>query len=50
MELAFLYLNTLGTMLGSVGLFLASGLVLALVAFVVIRVERRLNAAQETAS
>jgi uncharacterized membrane protein len=42
-ELCFLYVTTLGTMLGTAGLFLASGVVLALIAFLIIRVERRIN-------
>ncbi|MBS3649622.1 DUF2157 domain-containing protein [Pseudaminobacter sp. 19-2017] len=42
-ELCFLYVTTLGTMLGTAGLFLASGVVLALIALLIIRVERRMN-------
>ncbi|MBX3567263.1 MAG: DUF2157 domain-containing protein [Rhizobiaceae bacterium] len=49
-ELAFLYINTLGSMLGSVGLFLASGIVLAIVALAVTKVERRLKAGGEIVS
>jgi len=43
LELAIVYVNTLGTMLGTAGLFFASGIVLALIAFVIIRVEKRLR-------
>jgi uncharacterized membrane protein len=46
-ELAFLYVATIGTMLGTAGLFLASGLVLGLVAFIIIRIERRLGGGRE---
>lgn len=42
-ELAFLYVATLGTMLGTAGLFLASGVALGLIAFLIIRIERRLG-------
>jgi uncharacterized membrane protein len=34
---------TVGTMLGTAGVFLASGLALGLVALVIIRVEKRMN-------
>lgn len=47
LELTFLYLVTIGTMLGTAGLFLASGLVLGLFAFVIIRIERRLGSGGE---
>jgi uncharacterized membrane protein len=42
-QLAFVYVVTVGTMLGTAGVFLASGLALGLVALVIIRVERRMN-------
>jgi uncharacterized membrane protein len=42
-QMAFVYVVTVGTMLGTAGLFLASGLALGLVALVIIRVERRMN-------
>ncbi len=35
----------MGTMLGTAGLFFASGIVLGLVAFLIIRIEKRMNAA-----
>ncbi|QDY99201.1 DUF2157 domain-containing protein [Nitratireductor mangrovi] len=41
-ELCVVYVNTVGTMLGTAGFFLAAGLVLAVMAFVIIRLERRL--------
>jgi uncharacterized membrane protein len=45
LELAFVYTVTLGTMLGTAGLFFASGIVLGLVALLIIRIEgaSRLN-------
>lgn len=43
-ELCFAYVVTIGTMMDTAGLFLFSGLALALVAFFIIRVERRLTA------
>jgi uncharacterized membrane protein len=43
-ELAFVYVATLGTMLGTAGLFFASGIVLGLVALVIIRIEKRMRA------
>ena len=43
-ELAFIYVVMLGTMLGTAGLFFASGFVLAAAAFVILRIEKRLNA------
>ena len=43
-ELAFVYTVTMGTMLGTAGLFFASGIVLGLVAFLIIRIEKRMNA------
>ncbi len=43
-ELAFLYLETIGSMLGTAGLFLAAGVVLGLLALLILRVERRMNA------
>jgi uncharacterized membrane protein len=42
-ELAFVYVATLGTMLGTAGLFFASGLVLGLVALLIIRIEKRMR-------
>ena len=48
-ELCFLYVATVGTMLGTAGLFLAAGVVLGVVAFLIIRVERRMNASPEAA-
>jgi uncharacterized membrane protein len=48
-ELCFLYAATVGTMLGTAGLFLAAGVVLGVVAFLIIRVERRMNASPEAA-
>lgn len=42
-ELAFLYLVTLGTMIDTAGLFLFSGVALAAVAYFIIRVERRIS-------
>lgn len=41
-ELSIAYLVTIGTMMDTAGLFLFSGLALALVAFLIIRVEKRL--------
>jgi len=49
-ELAFLYAATVGSMLGTAGLFLASGLVLGLVAILIIRIERRLGGGREAAT
>ncbi len=43
-ELGFVYVATVGTMLGTAGLFFASGFVLAAVAFLIIRIEKRLMA------
>lgn len=43
-ELAFLYVQTIGSMLGTAGLFLAAGVVLGLLAVLIIRIERRVNA------
>lgn len=48
-ELAFLYIVTLGTMIDTAGLFLFSGVALAAVAFFIMRVERRLSAQQQGA-
>ena len=36
--------STLGTMLGTAGLFFASGIVLGLVALLIIRIEKRMKA------
>jgi uncharacterized membrane protein len=43
LELCFIYVVTIGTMLGTAGLFLASGVVLGVIAIVIIRVERRMR-------
>jgi uncharacterized membrane protein len=43
-ELCFVYAVTLGTMLGTAGFLLAAALILGLLAFVIIRVERRMAA------
>lgn len=43
LELCFVYVRTIGTMLGTAGLFLASGVVLGIIAIVIIRVERRIG-------
>ncbi len=43
-ELCFLYFVTLGTMISTAGLFLFSGVALAIVAYVIMRIERRLGA------
>lgn len=43
LELCFVYVALVGTMLGTAGLFLASGLALAAVAFIIIRIEKRLS-------
>jgi uncharacterized membrane protein len=45
LELAFIYAVMIGTMLGTAGLFLASGVVLGIIAFFIIRMERRLGTA-----
>jgi uncharacterized membrane protein len=45
LQLAFVYTVTMGTMLGTAGLFFASGAVLGLIAFLIIRIEKRMNAA-----
>lgn len=42
-ELSFVYATTIGTMLGTAGLFLASGVVLGIIALFIIRVERRIG-------
>lgn len=42
-ELCFIYVVTISTMLGTAGLFLASGIVLGIIALVIIRVERRIK-------
>jgi uncharacterized membrane protein len=44
LELAFVYTVTVGTMLDTAGLFLASGVVLGLVALIIIRIEKRMRA------
>lgn len=43
LELAFVYTVTVGTLLGTAGLFFVSGIALGLVAFIIIRIERRLR-------
>ncbi|WP_342587325.1 DUF2157 domain-containing protein [Pseudaminobacter soli (ex Li et al. 2025)] len=43
LELCFVYVLTIGTMLGTAGLFFASGIVLGIIAIVIIRVERRIG-------
>lgn len=43
LELCFIYAITISTMLGTAGLFLASGVVLGIIAVVIIRVERRIR-------
>lgn len=47
-ELCFLYIVTLGTMISTAGLFLFSGVALAIVAYVIMRIERRLAATPAT--
>lgn len=42
-EVCFIYVITMGTMLGTAGMFLASGLVLAVAALLITRIERRIN-------
>lgn len=44
-QLVFTYVVTLGTMLGTAGFFLLGSVTLALLAWVIIRIERRVNAA-----
>ncbi|RUM98683.1 DUF2157 domain-containing protein [Pseudaminobacter arsenicus] len=44
LELAFIYAVMIGTMLGTAGLFLASGVVLGIIALFIIRIERRIRA------
>ena len=43
-EIGFVYIQTIGSMIGTAGLFLASGLALGIAAYVIIRVERRFTA------
>jgi len=43
-ELVFVYIALVGTMLGTAGLFFASGIVLGAVAWIIIRLERRMFA------
>ena len=47
LQLAFVYTVTMGTMLGTAGLFFASGIVLGLVAFLIIRIEKRMKGTPE---
>jgi uncharacterized membrane protein len=42
-ELLFLYVETIGSMLGTAGFFLAAGIALGLLALLIIRVERRVH-------
>lgn len=44
LELVLVYIVLAGSMLGTAGLFLSAGLVLGIVAFLIIRVEKRMNA------
>jgi uncharacterized membrane protein len=44
-ELCFVYTMTLGSMLGSAGFFLAAAAILGILAFVIIRIEKRVGAA-----
>ena len=48
-ELCFVYVVMMGTMLGTAGLFLLSGLALGLVALIITRIEKRLRAVQQPA-
>lgn len=48
LELTLVYVMTVGSMLGTAGFLLAPGLLLAIMAFVVLRLERRLRAPQPT--
>lgn len=43
-ELCFVYVVTLGTMLGAAGFLLAAAVILGLLAFAIVRIERRINA------
>ena len=43
-ELCFLYAVTLGSMIGTAGFFLAAGVILAALAFIIIRIEKRIAA------
>lgn len=45
-ELCFVYAVTMGTMLGTAGFFLAAGVILGLLAFTVIRIEKRMRDTQ----
>jgi len=47
LQLAFVYTVTMGTMLGTAGLFFASGIVLGLVALLIIRIEKRMKGTPE---
>lgn len=49
LELCFVYGATLGTMLGTAGFLLAAAVILGLLAFIIIRIERRMNAAPQGA-
>lgn len=49
-ELCFVYTVTLGSMLGSAGFFLAAAAILGILAFVIIRIEKRVLAPQEAVS
>jgi uncharacterized membrane protein len=43
LELCFVYAVTIGSMLGTAGFFFAAAIILGIIAFVIIRVERRVN-------
>lgn len=49
LELCFIYGATLGTMLGTAGFLLAAAVILAVLAFIIIRIERRMNAVPQGA-
>jgi uncharacterized membrane protein len=46
LQLCFVYVVMIGTMIGTAGLFLLSGLALGVVAFIITRVEKRMRPAQ----
>ncbi len=48
-ELCFIYAVTMQTMLGTVGFFLAAAITLGILAFIIIRIEKRLRPANEGA-
>ena len=43
-EISFVYIATVGTMLGTAGFFVLAAIGLGVLAFVIIRIERRLGA------